>query len=393
MFNLSIHPIFQDPALGTNAWWDKISHIGTPLCIYQQTEVHIIFIVRGVTYPYYFIDVYSHTPHIREQLTAFERINKTDIFVWATTLPTDWLGSYCIVGAYHAQPPKDVSLRAWWIQLLKTQNVQDIFNPYTYKTYSKYHSILDLPSCIDKTLKVKPSLQSFKWLSQHTKKIRKVWFFDARNSQDTTCQIVVLFDGAVWAKELSILSKIQVWRERNLIQSCFFVFIDQINLDHRYEDLGANPAFIDALFKELFPLIQHKCKLKTGSNYTLVGESLGGLCALYAATQYPKQIQQIFALSSSLWWQNIEEKTYLDFKTYFKEKIQTLNPQLKINLAAGHLETDMRADTQNFVHVMKKHLQIEYTEFYGGHDWACWHVALINGLYKQLKKEVCNVTN
>lgn len=394
MFDISTHPIFQDSVLGTDAWWKKIEHMGTPLFIREQEKTKVIFIIRQLHYSYYFIDVYSHTLHVSKQLTKLENIQGTDIFIWETYLPHDWLGTYCIVGANEQQPPNGLTLRAWWIQLLTTQCVYDSFNTHYYQSGFRRNYILNLSSqLLPKNLTKTHVLKPFRWTSKLTQKTRKIWIYDARIPEETTCQLVLLFDGEIWANQLSIVPKIQQWKEENSIQSSIFIFIDQIDQHHRYEDLGINLDFITSIFEELLPIVHKKMNLYQPSFCTVVGESLGGLSALYSAIKYPKSINQVIALSSSLWWQQIEQSIYPNFITYFKKNSFRLNPNLKIHLLAGSLETDMRLDAEQFFYEMKDKIHVKYTTFYGGHDWVCWYVALIDGIYKQLKKEVCNVAN
>lgn len=55
------------------------------------------------------------------------------------------------------------------------------------------------------------------------------------------------------------------------------------------------------LTRELKPFIDHE--YRTDHERTaLMGSSLGGLCALYLAWQYPRHFPKVAALSPSLWW-------------------------------------------------------------------------------------------
>lgn len=55
------------------------------------------------------------------------------------------------------------------------------------------------------------------------------------------------------------------------------------------------------LTRELKPFIEHEFRTDHERS-ALVGSSLGGLCALYLAWQYPRAFPRVAAMSPSLWW-------------------------------------------------------------------------------------------
>ena len=68
---------------------------------------------------------------------------------------------------------------------------------------------------------------------------------------------------------------------------------------------GLSDRYARMLLEEIKPFIDRNYRTLKDRNHTAVGgSSLGGLVALYIATQYPHQIGKVAALSPSLWWNN-----------------------------------------------------------------------------------------
>lgn len=68
-------------------------------------------------------------------------------------------------------------------------------------------------------------------------------------------------------------------------------------------DGGGAKQHLDFLLFEVMPLIRAKFRVESGPG-SLVGSSMGGLFALYAAIAHPAAFKAVAAISPSVWWAN-----------------------------------------------------------------------------------------
>lgn len=384
---LPVHPLLQHPDLGSEAWWNLLSQQGTPLCeVLAHGRVCLSFVVRGQAEQRYFIDVYSHTAHITQQLTELEAIADSDVYVWQAEFTADWLGSYNLIATQQPPPKAPAHIRSWWCERLQ-ESVVDVYNPLRYRTAmsSCVHYIdlkQQLAGCFLDQPRTVPNL--YFWHRSDAAQPRKIWWWDSSSlspvvSSPAALPIVLLFDGQIWAEQLSIFPSLAQLTQQQQIPAARYVLVDSVDVALRWQELSCDTDFLNAILQDLLPKL-----FPDAASATLIvaGQSLGGLSALYMLSQFPDRVAGVVALSSSLWWENAQGR----FSALFAQALPAMQAQpSRIYLAAGVLEQDMRQDSEDFFQQFQFSLSIDYRTFQGGHDWVCWFHPLLQGIQHQLQ--------
>jgi len=109
----------------------------------------------------------------------------------------------------------------------------------------------------------------------------------------------------------------------------------------RYDDFGGRASqYLYMIVHELKPWIDRNFYTDPRPESTgIVGKSLGGLVALFAAYVYPEVFGRIGAMSASLWYEGFVE---------FMEERQ-LNPHLRIYMDIGSLEGTAKTNRQRLM--------------------------------------------
>ncbi len=162
----------------------------------------------------------------------------------------------------------------------------------------------------------------------------------------------------------------------------------------REHDLLHNPAFGRFLVDEVVPWLRQRHHLSLRPHQTVIfGSSLGGLAAAYAAYQSPEVFGNVLAQSGAFSWSAAGEmrgspELMVEYATAARKPI-------KFYLDAGTLETVVFPGFQASLLAGVRHLRdvlvakgytVNYAEFAGGHDYACWSGTLADGLTYLLGK-------
>ena len=136
----------------------------------------------------------------------------------------------------------------------------------------------------------------------------------------------------------------------------------------RMSDYALNDRFIDALSGELRPLLMKRYRLLDGpANTGIMGASMGGLIATYAAFMHPEVFGRCAAQSPSYQWKNdtlitmIRRGPVKDFRMY---------------LCTGTIrDAESRARIVRDI-MREKGYAITYREYPESHNWLNWRARL-----------------
>ncbi len=156
----------------------------------------------------------------------------------------------------------------------------------------------------------------------------------------------------------------------------------------RTDELGGNPRFVDFLARELMPWLRRRYGISVPARrVVLAGSSLGGLTAAYAAFRYPTLFGNVLAQSGAFPWPCKDSRgrptTIMELFAHAPTR------SVRFHLDAGSLETvvvpgmavSLLGGVRHFRDVLAaKGYPVSYTEFAGGHDYACWRGTLADGL-------------
>jgi len=160
----------------------------------------------------------------------------------------------------------------------------------------------------------------------------------------------------------------------------------------REAELGGNPRFVDFLARELWPWLRRRHGLSApASRVVVAGSSLGGLTAAYAAHRYPQLFGNVLAQSGAFPYPCQDSRgrptTIMELFAHAPKR------SLRFYLDAGSLETvvvrgmplSLLAGVRHLRDVLEaKGYPVVFSEFAGGHDYACWNGTLADGLLSLL---------
>ena len=136
------------------------------------------------------------------------------------------------------------------------------------------------------------------------------------------------------------------------------------NTSKRMTDYAMSDAFVTFLTGELRPSLLKKYRItKSPAQTGIMGASLGGLIATYAAYQHPEVFGLCAAQSPSYWWNN--------------EAIVSLvrdGPRKRVKF---YIDSGTFGDAQENTRAMRSVLEqkgylFHYAEYPEGHNWANW---------------------
>lgn len=394
-FSHPLHPLFQQLNVGSEVWWNTIKKVGSPLVNLQKNKALCTFVWRSAESKEsigVYIDIYSQSPSIYEKWNRFSHIAGTDVYFFEIELPLDWSGSYVLVVTKDEVPNTTCTTtrRQWWqTQLNENAQIDPLSHQAVYTGHlARYINQIQLKntkSLIDDCRITK----TFKWSSRLCQQDYLVDIFISHQSAQEVLPLVILLDGQIWSRELSILPEIQHLTDSNKIRPAVYVFVHSLNSQQRQQDYGCHDAFSQALVDELIETLLKEYSFISKTDITLCGQSLGGLCALHSALLFPTIFTSLILQSGSYWWSNFSHSILgQKHKGNLLELLQNVSHQLskttRIYISAGTYETDMRDDGLQLYQQLQSFNQVSFHTFQGGHDAVNWRTDLLKVLQQTL---------
>ncbi|WP_435252102.1 enterochelin esterase [Streptomyces tendae] len=204
--------------------------------------------------------------------------------------------------------------------------------------------------------------------------------------------VVVLCDGDMWFGRLGFGDTLDALIADGALPPLAVLAPDAVDRRTRWRDLGGREPFVGFLADELLPWASGRWPLATDPRRTVVaGQSLGAMTALYAAYLRPDRFGNVLAQSASLWWRPglpppAGPKPPVHGTPWLVTRFAagTARP-VRVHLDVGLHEGAMVDHSRALYDALRTtgH-RVTYDEFNGGHDYACWHGALADGLVRLL---------
>lgn len=217
---------------------------------------------------------------------------------------------------------------------------------------------------------------------------RRVWVFMPPdfNPHSVQYNLLVGLDGLAY-QSLVPTPKIVEYLVRQGRLGPSIVVLVESGAGARERDLAHNPHFVHFLAGELIPWLRLRYHVSLRALQTVIfGSSLGGLTAALAAYRYPEVFGNVLAQSPSFFWRGPDAH---GAPTIMSEFANAARKPIKFYLDAGRRETvvfpgapmSLLAGVQYMRDVLlAKGYSVGYSEFDGGHDYACWSGTLADGL-------------
>ncbi|MEU1049817.1 enterochelin esterase [Streptomyces sp. NPDC005897] len=390
------------------AFWKEAEHLGTPLVeALDGAPGHraVTFLWRGhrtTRQVLLFGNRITDRAHLAGSL--LERVPGTDVWHLGLRLRADHRGSYRLAADISLkEPPADPDGLQQRLRSLTAFAAADPLNRRTLATrwQKSDASVFALPEAPAQPWAGRRGTVPAGRVERHRVPgsapvgDRDAWVYlppgHARGG-DPPLPAVVLCDGDMWFGRLGFGDTLDALIADGSLPPLVVVAPDAVDRRTRWRDLGCREPFVGFLADELLPWAAGRWPLTTDPRRTVVaGQSLGGMTALYAAYLRPDRFGNVLAQSASLWWRpglpppaGPKPPVYGTPWLVGRYAAGPARP-VRVHLDVGLHEGSMVDHSRALYDVLRTtgH-RVTYDEFNGGHDYACWHGALADGLVRLL---------
>ncbi|MDN5587890.1 MAG: alpha/beta hydrolase-fold protein [Brevibacterium sp.] len=385
----------SDPVGRERRFWDDVSARGTPLIDPCETDDDM----RDVTFLYRSTDPEVRSVRLvanrvtdkhREALGIMSRVPGTGVWGVTLPLPADLRCSYGFSPSTSDTPePMGTGQRPGPPVVVDPYNIDPPLRRPDPLAPHIGSSVFSGPLAPDHSM----------WSSAEAAPGTVIT--DVREILGSTCQVdiytpesrspeglLVLFDGGEWFEGLDVARAC----EAAGLPPLAIMGVGTQGRAQRVSTLGGNREFLRRVADELLPWIEdaltHQgCALPQRARRIISGQSLGGLSSLLMALDSPTAFDAVLAHSSSLWWHPGGDATpadlhHLSDDTWLTRQFSAASrPEAEFHLAVGSREDLMIDHTRRLSEVLEdKGCAVSLSIYQGGHDFACWRGALIDGL-------------
>lgn len=201
--------------------------------------------------------------------------------------------------------------------------------------------------------------------------------------------LLVLTDGEIWFDHLGVSAAIDAAIRSGRIAPVAVLGIDNINARERIAILGGRRELVLDIAERLLPALRAKYPERRWADRTqtvLAGQSLGGVTALMAARHAPESFGLVLSHSPSMWWTpdncNRPDHFSAEERSWVSEHVLSApSPAVRMHLCVGSLEGSTVPQVKQLHEKLRAAgVESHYSVYTGGHDYAWWRGALIDGL-------------
>ncbi|MEU0939231.1 enterochelin esterase [Embleya sp. NPDC005971] len=317
------------------------------------------------------------TPHLMRRLPG------TDVWALTHRLPADLRASYQFFVGTGARAQLLRTDRAAWLGVLDGA-VPDPYNhapTLAARDGRNPSSVLALPDApAQPWVRRRPGVPRGSRLDT-TVAGRRVSVLVPAGVRPEPFRVAVFLDGEVWGSVLDIGDTLDNLHAEGRIPPTLALLVDTMGRDRRIADLTCSEAFVDWLADVLLPWAGRHYGFDPDPAHTVVvGQSAGGLTAAFAALHRPDRFGNVLSQSGSFWWPDPDEGN--DGPEWLTRRFATTERlPIRFHVEVGLLEWMLVAENRRLRDVLlERGYPLTYTEFDGGHDYACWRGGLAVGL-------------
>ena len=206
------------------------------------------------------------------------------------------------------------------------------------------------------------------------------------------CKLLIVFDGVTYGGGAAdqaavpgptILNNLIA---EHKIEPTVAVFV--WTMGKRNRDLTGSPPFAEFVGDELVKWARENYRVAPGPEaVAAAGSSFGGFCASFCALRHPEAIGNVLSQSGAYWitadWQSVRPPYPHDPGMLMEMYARHDRMPIKFYLEVGRF--DLGASLLGTNREMRdvliaKGYTVDYREFDGGHDYACWRGSFADGL-------------
>lgn len=394
-------PIFETFDLPSPAdsrvFWEEVRRRGTPYISWSGNERSVTFFYRSGTAAQVYLEANRLTDKHRIEQGRMNLIADTDVW-WATLdVDADSVFSY---GFRALANGAEGLARA--VALQRRAGIPAVADPFNRGETINANGTGPLSVCFMDEASTTgvwdgAAAQTVRGkLTQSAVRLPAVgrtarqWMYTPAPGSPKPLRLLVLADPEIWFGRLHLAAALESAVASGEIEPVAAVGIATRDHAERLELLGANHAFVDDLASVIVPAARsalEETNLLRGLGETvLAGQSLGGLTALLAALRKPEVFGTVLAHSPSLWWMPDSSVTPANYTHGHQPWItgrfaREPGTSARIDLRVGTREdiTNDHVDQLQEI-LLDRGYDSASARFSGGHDFACWRHALIEGL-------------
>ncbi|MFC8516117.1 enterochelin esterase [Streptomyces sp. NPDC057257] len=390
-------------------FWNEVERLGAPLIeeLVGEPEYRAVtFLWRGHRATrQVLLFACGIADHERLAESLLEQVPGTDVWHLGLRLRTDHRGSYRMAADISSKaPPTDPDGLQKLLRSLVAHTAPDPLNPRRIpdRWRSEPSSVFALPHAPDQRWAGRAGSVPAGRVERHRVPTaalggdRDTWVYlppgHADDGDETPLPVLVLMDGDMWFGRLGLGGTLDALMADGALPPLAVLAPDAVDRHVRHRELGANGAFLTFLADEMLPWATARRPLTTDPRRTVVaGQGLGATTALYAAYARPERFGNVLAQSASLWWRpglrpGPGPAPLVLGTPWLVNRFRSAGPlpvtfHLDVGLHEGSAIEHHRA---LYDALRATGNQVTRTEFNGGHDYACWHPALAEGLVRLL---------
>ncbi|MCC4237197.1 vanchrobactin esterase VabH [Vibrio anguillarum] len=413
--------IQEGGSIGDEPWWAHVQSIGMPYVIEINGEyAKVLFLWRGpepsvAANQAIYVDINGVTDHHSFSMAKFTHIDNTDVWFYIDSVKPSWRGGYSFIPVPEAlmQPSYQGSYDAMryqhrqWLRSIFPLSCADPLaqNDLSKCEWGRAKTPCHMPKALTQTEWLgfdsaqgqcfKSADSTFTWRSTLLGTSREIWLYStAQRPTSEPLPLVLMLDGRFWSQSMPVYEALSQATHSGKLPAALYVLIDEISAQQRSDDLSCNPLFWQAVMEELLPSINERVRVTRDADQTvIVGQSLGGLAAMYAALHWPQRFGSVVCQSGSFWWPDFSivkppseycpPKSDSRLSKMSQEVHQGLgaNSRLALFLEVGSGE-DIMIDLSRdlYQQLASQQHRIQFRLFDGGHDRLCWRGGIIDGL-------------
>ncbi|MER7244272.1 enterochelin esterase [Kribbella sp. NPDC000426] len=218
---------------------------------------------------------------------------------------------------------------------------------------------------------------------------RRIWVYTPAgySPDDEPYPLFVFFDGDTVRGPMPVDTILDNLIADGRIPPMVAVLVDSLTQEVRDRELPCGAAFLEYLTDELLPWVGEKYRITGDPARTIVaGQSHGGQAAAFAGLRRPDIFGNVISQSGSFWWspEGDPEHEWLT-----RQYAEAERQPVRFYLEAGLMERGTTPNHGPSILVTNRHLRtilrskgydLHYTEYNGGHDYACWRGSLADAL-------------
>jgi enterochelin esterase-like enzyme len=231
---------------------------------------------------------------------------------------------------------------------------------------------------------------------------RQLWIYTTPGELRNPNVLLVL-DRAVYTTAVPTPMILHHLNAQHLIGPTIAVFVGEGTNDTWQTDMYFSDAFVEFLADEVLPYVRHEYGLEADRSKTVVvGESIEGLTAAFAALRRPDAFGAVISQSGSFWLNNRDldngEPEWLT-----RQILKTPSTDVRFYLDVGQMEfvaneadrmfppfvpgtTSLLASNRHLRDVLlAKGYRVDYVEVYAGHEPLHWRRTLPGALMRTLR--------